>query len=179
MHIASCRPEGWRAACNRRDPLVQRARFTVGLDAGIVKEIIGIARTTRDRILQSVQVQLVQGIRTTMRTLDKAIAEATETHPYAPLLATLSPVPATPVNGAPPAWIAIDRPPSAIIVPSAGGSPPPADGSAVCPARRPIPGPVPERQRHGCDSGVGRSPVLMFPVAGPPAATARSPEAGT
>jgi transposase len=36
-----------------------------------------------------VQVQLVQGIRTTIRTLDKAIAEAVETHPYAPLFATM------------------------------------------------------------------------------------------
>ncbi|RBM22425.1 IS110 family transposase [Streptomyces sp. PT12] len=36
-----------------------------------------------------VQVQLVQGIRTTIRTLDKAIAEAAETHPYAPLFATM------------------------------------------------------------------------------------------
>jgi transposase len=39
--------------------------------------------------LVRVQVQLVQGIRATIRTLDKAIAEATETHPYAPLFATM------------------------------------------------------------------------------------------
>jgi len=36
-----------------------------------------------------VQVQLVQGIRATIRALDKAIAEAVKTHPYAPLLATM------------------------------------------------------------------------------------------
>jgi transposase len=35
------------------------------------------------------QVALVQGIRTTIRALDKAIAEAVETHPYAPLFATM------------------------------------------------------------------------------------------
>ncbi|MFI1360919.1 IS110 family transposase [Streptomyces sp. NPDC020898] len=39
--------------------------------------------------LVRVQVQLVQGIRTTIRTLDKAIADATETHPYAPLFARM------------------------------------------------------------------------------------------
>ncbi|WP_392968202.1 IS110 family transposase [Streptomyces sp. LN245] len=39
--------------------------------------------------LVHVQVQLVQGIRVTIRTLDKAIAEAVETHPYAPLFATM------------------------------------------------------------------------------------------
>ncbi|MDH6223015.1 IS110 family transposase [Streptomyces pseudovenezuelae] len=36
-----------------------------------------------------VQVQLVQGIRATIRTLDKAITEAAEAHPYAPLFATM------------------------------------------------------------------------------------------
>ncbi|WP_331770323.1 IS110 family transposase (plasmid) [Embleya sp. NBC_00888] len=36
-----------------------------------------------------VQVQLVQGIRTTIRLLDKAIADAVETHPYAPLFASM------------------------------------------------------------------------------------------
>ena len=36
-----------------------------------------------------VQVQLVQGIRTTIRLLDKSIADAVETHPYAPLFATM------------------------------------------------------------------------------------------
>ncbi|MGW2938330.1 IS110 family transposase [Streptomyces sp. NPDC001156] len=35
------------------------------------------------------QVQLVQGIRATIRTLDRAVAEATKTHPYAPLFATM------------------------------------------------------------------------------------------
>ncbi|MFD4577989.1 IS110 family transposase [Streptomyces sp. NPDC058425] len=39
--------------------------------------------------LVRVQVQLVQGIRATIRTLDKAITEATKTHPYAPLFATM------------------------------------------------------------------------------------------
>ncbi|MGW6604854.1 IS110 family transposase [Streptomyces sp. NPDC055036] len=39
--------------------------------------------------LVRVQVQLVQGIRATIRTLDKAIAEAVETHPYGPLFATM------------------------------------------------------------------------------------------
>ncbi|MFF0220017.1 IS110 family RNA-guided transposase [Streptomyces vinaceus] len=39
--------------------------------------------------LVRVQVQLVQAIRATIRTVDKAIAEATETHPYAPLFATM------------------------------------------------------------------------------------------
>jgi transposase len=36
-----------------------------------------------------VQVQLVRGIRATIRELDKAIADAVEAHPYAPLLATM------------------------------------------------------------------------------------------
>ncbi|WP_438296350.1 transposase [Streptomyces sp. HUAS TT7] len=36
-----------------------------------------------------VQVQLVQGARATIRTLDKAISETTEKHPYAPLFATM------------------------------------------------------------------------------------------
>ncbi|WP_329142742.1 IS110 family transposase [Streptomyces sp. NBC_01456] len=39
--------------------------------------------------LVRVQVQLVQGIRTTIRLLDKSIADAVETHPYAPLFATM------------------------------------------------------------------------------------------
>ncbi|MFB7632304.1 transposase [Streptomyces sp. NPDC056149] len=39
--------------------------------------------------LVRVQVQLVQGIRATIRALDKAITTATETHPYAPLSATM------------------------------------------------------------------------------------------
>ncbi|MFD5514347.1 transposase [Streptomyces sp. NPDC127051] len=39
--------------------------------------------------LIQVQVQLVQGIRTTIRTLDKGIVGAVETHPYAPLFATM------------------------------------------------------------------------------------------
>ncbi|MEU1592101.1 transposase, partial [Streptomyces sp. NPDC005708] len=39
--------------------------------------------------LVRLQVRLVQSIRTTIHTLDKAIAEATETHPYAPLFATM------------------------------------------------------------------------------------------
>jgi transposase len=39
--------------------------------------------------LVRVQVQLVQSIRTTIRTLDQAIANAVETHPYAPLFATM------------------------------------------------------------------------------------------
>ncbi|MEU3921461.1 IS110 family transposase [Streptomyces sp. NPDC029004] len=39
--------------------------------------------------LVRVQVQLVQGIRATIRTLDKAIAEAAQAHPYAPLFATM------------------------------------------------------------------------------------------
>jgi transposase len=39
--------------------------------------------------LVSVQVQLVRAIRTTIRELDTAIAQAVSTHPYAPLLATL------------------------------------------------------------------------------------------
>nr|WP_307791305.1 IS110 family transposase [Streptomyces actuosus] len=39
--------------------------------------------------LVRVQVQLAQGIRATLRTLDKTIAEATRTHPYAPLFATV------------------------------------------------------------------------------------------
>ncbi|MFE7209671.1 transposase, partial [Streptomyces sp. NPDC057611] len=36
-----------------------------------------------------VQVQLVQGVRATIRALDQSISEATETHPYAPLFATM------------------------------------------------------------------------------------------
>ncbi|MFL4902987.1 IS110 family transposase [Streptomyces sp. MMS24-I2-30] len=39
--------------------------------------------------LVRVQVQLVQGIRATIRAADKAIITAAETHPYAPLFATL------------------------------------------------------------------------------------------
>ncbi|WP_329142559.1 IS110 family transposase [Streptomyces sp. NBC_01456] len=39
--------------------------------------------------LVRVQVQLVQGIRATIRTLDKAIAERVDSHPYAPLFATM------------------------------------------------------------------------------------------
>ncbi len=39
--------------------------------------------------LVRVQVQLVKGIRTTIRTLDKAISQAVETHSYAPLFATM------------------------------------------------------------------------------------------
>lgn len=36
-----------------------------------------------------VQVQLVQGTRATIRTVDTAIAEAVDAHPYAPLFATM------------------------------------------------------------------------------------------
>jgi transposase len=39
--------------------------------------------------LVRVQVQLVRGIRATIRELDKAITDAVEAHPYAPLLATM------------------------------------------------------------------------------------------
>ncbi|MFD5464657.1 IS110 family transposase [Kitasatospora sp. NPDC127059] len=39
--------------------------------------------------LVRVQVQLVRGIRATIRELDRAIADAVETHPYAPLLAAM------------------------------------------------------------------------------------------
>ncbi|MFL1431961.1 MULTISPECIES: IS110 family transposase [unclassified Nocardiopsis] len=39
--------------------------------------------------LVRVQVQLVQGIRATIRELDRAIAEAVRDHPYAPLFATM------------------------------------------------------------------------------------------
>ncbi|WP_406410885.1 IS110 family transposase [Streptomyces sp. NBC_01614] len=39
--------------------------------------------------LVRVQVQLVRGIRAAIRTLDEAIAAAVDTHPYAPLLATM------------------------------------------------------------------------------------------
>lgn len=39
--------------------------------------------------LVRVQVQLVQGIRATIRSLDKAVAGAAGTHPYAPLFATM------------------------------------------------------------------------------------------
>ncbi|MBK3573627.1 IS110 family transposase [Streptomyces sp. MBT65] len=39
--------------------------------------------------LVRVQVQLVQAIRTTIQALDKAIADATEAHPYTPLFATM------------------------------------------------------------------------------------------
>ncbi|MEU9116382.1 hypothetical protein AB0D04_32635 [Streptomyces sp. NPDC048483] len=39
--------------------------------------------------LVRVQVQLVQGVRTTIRELDKAIAAVIETHPYAALFATM------------------------------------------------------------------------------------------
>ncbi|MGV9993380.1 IS110 family transposase [Streptomyces sp. NPDC003374] len=39
--------------------------------------------------LVRVQVQLARSIRTTVRTLDQAIASAVETHPYAPLFATM------------------------------------------------------------------------------------------
>ncbi|WP_371917071.1 transposase [Streptomyces sp. IMTB 2501] len=39
--------------------------------------------------LVSIQVAQVQGIRATIHALDKAIAEAVETHPYAPLFATM------------------------------------------------------------------------------------------
>ncbi|MGW2541560.1 IS110 family transposase [Kitasatospora sp. NPDC001574] len=40
-------------------------------------------------MLVRTQVQLVRGIRATIRELDKAIADAAEEHPYAPLLATM------------------------------------------------------------------------------------------
>ncbi|MFE5582890.1 IS110 family transposase [Kitasatospora sp. NPDC056531] len=40
-------------------------------------------------MLVRTQVQLVRGIRATIRELDKAIADAVEDHPYAPLLATM------------------------------------------------------------------------------------------
>jgi transposase len=40
-------------------------------------------------MLVRTQVQLVRGIRATIRELDKAIADAIEAHPYAPLLATM------------------------------------------------------------------------------------------
>jgi transposase len=47
-----------------------------------------LAQPTIARLVD-VQVRLVRAIRATIRTLDTAIAEATKTHPYAPLLATL------------------------------------------------------------------------------------------
>jgi transposase len=52
---------------------------------------VAASRLSSDAVEQlvRVQVQLVQGIRATIRTLDKAIAEAVETHPYAPLFASM------------------------------------------------------------------------------------------
>ncbi|MFC4512195.1 IS110 family transposase [Streptomyces ehimensis] len=47
-----------------------------------------LSETAVEQLVRA-QVQLLQGARATIRTLDKAIAKALETHPYAPLFATM------------------------------------------------------------------------------------------
>jgi transposase len=61
--------------------LIERLRAAPSAASRLADAVVGQ--------LVRAQVQLVQGIRATIRTLDKAIAEATETHPYAPLFATM------------------------------------------------------------------------------------------
>ena len=84
--LAPAKLEAW---CKRRGysgrrtgkELVERMR-TAPSAASRLSEAV-IAQLVR------VQVQLVQGIRQTLRLLDKSIADAVETHPYAPLFATM------------------------------------------------------------------------------------------
>jgi transposase len=84
--LTAARLEAW---CKRRgysgkkpgSVLIERLRSAPNAASRLSQAII--------EQLVHVQVQLVQGIRVTIRTLDKAIAEAVETHPYAPLFATM------------------------------------------------------------------------------------------
>lgn len=80
------RLEAWckrRGYCSKKpgSVLIERLRSALKAASRLIDAVV--------EQLVRVQVQLVQGIRTTIRTLSKAIAEAVETHPYAPLFATM------------------------------------------------------------------------------------------
>ncbi|WP_051808056.1 transposase [Streptomyces sp. NRRL F-2664] len=77
---AWCKKQGYSGR-KPADVLIERLRSAPAAASRLSETVV--ARLVR------VQVQLVQSIRATTRTLDKAIAEAIETHPYAPLFATM------------------------------------------------------------------------------------------
>lgn len=84
--LAPAKLEAW---CKRRGysgrrtgkELIERMRAAPGAASRLSEAVV--AQLVR------VQVQLVKGIRTTLRLLDKSITDAVATHPYAPLFATM------------------------------------------------------------------------------------------
>ncbi|GAB7030802.1 IS110 family transposase [Streptomyces sp. NPDC021749] len=85
-----------RLTAGRLEAWCKRRRYSGKKPGSILIERLRAAPEAASRLSETVveqlvrvQVQLVQGIRTTIRTLDKAISEAVETHPYAPLFATM------------------------------------------------------------------------------------------
>jgi transposase len=84
--LTAGRLEAWckRSGYSGKKPgsvLIERLRAAL-------KAASRLAETMVEQLVR-IQVQLVQGIRATIRTLDKASAEAAQTHPYAPLFATM------------------------------------------------------------------------------------------
>lgn len=77
---AWCKRRGYSGRRNGKD-LIERLRSAPDAASRLSEAVV--------TQLVLVQVQLVQGIRTTIRLLDKSIAGAVETHPYAPLFATM------------------------------------------------------------------------------------------
>lgn len=85
-----------KLTAGRLEAWCKRHRYSGRKPASVLIEGLRSAPKAASRLseevaghLVRVQVQLVQGIRATIRALDKAIAEAAEVHPYAPLFATM------------------------------------------------------------------------------------------
>lgn len=85
-----------KLTAGRLEAWCKRRGYSGKKPGSVLIERLRSAPTAASRLSQAVveqlvrvQVQLVQGIRVTIRTLDKAITEAIETHPYAPLFATM------------------------------------------------------------------------------------------
>jgi transposase len=84
--LTAGRLEAWckRRGYSGRQPgsvLIERLRAAPSVASRLSKAVV-------EQLIR-VQVQLVQGIRATIRTLDKAITDAAGIHPYAPLFATM------------------------------------------------------------------------------------------
>ncbi|QCX82809.1 Transposase (plasmid) [Streptomyces sp. YIM 121038] len=89
---------GWAAklTAGRLEAWCKRRGYSGGKTGSVLIERLRSAPAAASRLSEPVarqlilmQVQLVQGIRATIRASEKAITAAVETHPYAPLFATM------------------------------------------------------------------------------------------
>ncbi|MEU6656994.1 IS110 family transposase [Streptomyces sp. NPDC046900] len=85
-----------KLTAGRLEAWCKRHHYSGRKSGSVLIERLRVAPKAASRLADAVagqlvraQVQLVQGIRATIRTLDRAVAEATESHPYAPLFATM------------------------------------------------------------------------------------------